>query len=60
MTHLFRDLRYAIRVLFRTLWVVLVTHDGVYGEGGINDDFGATPPQGATSPQEKGGPPDAS
>lgn len=28
-----------IKILFKTLWVVLVTHEGVYGEGGINDDF---------------------
>ncbi|MBC7348010.1 MAG: sugar transferase [Clostridia bacterium] len=28
-----------LKILFKTLWVVLVTHEGVYGEGGINDDF---------------------
>ncbi len=49
-----------ISVLFRTLWVVLVTHDGVYGEGGINDDFGATPRQGVTPSKDEGGPPNAS
>ena len=49
-----------ISVLFRTLWVVLVTHDGVYGEDGINDDFGATPPQGVTPSKDEGGPPNAS
>ena len=34
-----------IRVLFRTLWIVLVTHEGVYGEGGVNDDFRSSSPQ---------------
>jgi lipopolysaccharide/colanic/teichoic acid biosynthesis glycosyltransferase len=38
-----------IRVLFRTLWIVLITREGVYGEGGVNDDFRSS------SPQEGGG-----
>lgn len=28
-----------VKILFKTLWVVLVTHEGVYGESGINDNF---------------------
>lgn len=28
-----------IRILLRTLWVVLVRREGLYGEGGINDPF---------------------
>lgn len=28
-----------VKILLRTLWVVLVTHEGVYGAEGINDDF---------------------
>ncbi|MGQ9498492.1 MAG: sugar transferase [Desulfotomaculales bacterium] len=28
-----------VKILLKTLWVVLVTHEGVYGEGGVNDDF---------------------
>jgi len=37
-----------IKILFKTLWTVLVTHEGLYGEDGVNDPF--------TSPseQEKG------
>ena len=31
-----------VRILARTLWVVLVTREGVYGEGGVNDDFGSS------------------
>lgn len=34
-----------IKILFRTLWVAFVTADGVYADGGANDDFGATPAQ---------------
>ena len=34
-----------IRVLFRTLWIVLVTHEGIYGEGGVNEDFQPAPTQ---------------
>ena len=34
-----------IRVLFRTLWIVLVTHEGIYGEGGVNEDFQPAPIQ---------------
>ncbi|UCF09366.1 MAG: NeuD/PglB/VioB family sugar acetyltransferase [Candidatus Bipolaricaulota bacterium] len=28
-----------LRILLRTLWCVLVTREGLYGEGGINDPF---------------------
>ncbi|MGQ9712803.1 MAG: sugar transferase [Desulfotomaculales bacterium] len=28
-----------VKILLKTLWVVLVTHEGVYGEGGVNDNF---------------------
>jgi|GEM_PF-665444 len=28
-----------LKILLKTLWVVLVTREGLYGEGGINDDF---------------------
>lgn len=28
-----------LQVMFKTLWVVLVTREGVYGNGGVNDDF---------------------
>ena len=28
-----------LRILFRTLWCVLVTREGLYGEGGVNDTF---------------------
>ena len=32
-----------IKILFRTLWAVLVTHEGLYGEDGVNDPFIAPP-----------------
>jgi len=32
-----------IKILFKTLWVVLVTHEGLYGEDGVNDPFVAPP-----------------
>ena len=32
-----------IRILFRTLWCVLVTKEGLYGSDGVNDPF-VTPP----------------
>jgi lipopolysaccharide/colanic/teichoic acid biosynthesis glycosyltransferase len=28
-----------IRIMFRTLWCVLVTHEGIYGPDGVNDPF---------------------
>ncbi len=28
-----------VRILFRTLWKVLVTREGIYGEDGVNDPF---------------------
>jgi len=31
-----------INILFKTLWVVLITHKGVYADDGANDDFGAS------------------
>jgi len=27
------------KILFKTLWTVLVTHEGLYGEDGVNDPF---------------------
>lgn len=33
-----------IKILFRTLWVVLIKREGVYGEEGINDPFVEPPP----------------
>lgn len=35
-----------VKILMRTLWVVLVTRQGLYGEDGVNDPF-APPPAGA-------------
>ena len=32
-----------IKILFKTLWTVLVTHDGLYGVDGVNDPFVAPP-----------------
>lgn len=32
-----------LKILLKTLWVVLVTRKGLYGEGGINDDFRVSP-----------------
>ncbi len=32
-----------LSILFRTLWKVLVTREGLYGEGGINDSFVPAP-----------------
>ena len=36
-------------ILLRTLWVVLVTHEGLYGPGGINEEFA---PAGSASVEE--------
>ncbi len=33
-----------VRILFRTLWCVLVTREGLYGKDGVNDPF--VPPDG--------------
>ena len=33
-----------IKILFKTLWTVLVKHEGLYGEDGMNDPF-VTPPE---------------
>jgi lipopolysaccharide/colanic/teichoic acid biosynthesis glycosyltransferase len=32
-----------IKILVRTLWCVLVTREGLYGEDGVNDPFVAPP-----------------
>jgi len=32
-----------IKILFKTLWTVLVTHEGLYGEHGVNDPFVVPP-----------------
>ncbi len=32
-----------VQILVRTLWCVLVTREGLYGEGGINDSFVDSP-----------------
>jgi len=32
-----------LRILLRTLWCVLITREGLYGEGGVNDTFGGAP-----------------
>ncbi len=36
-----------IKILFKTLWTVLVTHEGLYGKDGVNDTFVAPPEEGA-------------
>jgi exopolysaccharide biosynthesis polyprenyl glycosylphosphotransferase len=28
-----------LKILLKTFWIVLITREGLYGEGGINDDF---------------------
>lgn len=28
-----------LKILFKTFWIVLITREGLYGEGGVNDDF---------------------
>jgi lipopolysaccharide/colanic/teichoic acid biosynthesis glycosyltransferase len=38
-----RSLRLDLWILLKTVWVVLVTREGLYGAGGINDPF-VTPP----------------
>jgi lipopolysaccharide/colanic/teichoic acid biosynthesis glycosyltransferase len=37
-----------LRILAKTLWVVLVKREGLYGEGGVNDPF-VDPPNGSPS-----------
>ncbi len=39
-----------ISILFRTLWKVLITREGLYGEGGVNDTFVEPPAR----PQDEG------
>ena len=45
-----------LKILFRTLWCVLVTREGLYGEGGINDPFVPVerPERDGTEPSEPG------
>ena len=33
-----------LKILALTPWKVLVTREGLYGEGGVNEDFSGTPP----------------
>jgi lipopolysaccharide/colanic/teichoic acid biosynthesis glycosyltransferase len=33
------SLRLDLWIMLKTLWIVLITREGVYGEGGVNDDF---------------------
>ncbi len=33
------SLRLDLWIMLKTLWIVFVTREGVYGEGGVNDDF---------------------
>ncbi len=28
-----------LKILLKTFWIVLITREGLYGEGGVNDDF---------------------
>ena len=39
-----RTLWLDIKVLFKTLWVAFVTREGLYGQDGVNDDFGVSAP----------------
>ena len=39
------SLRLDISILFRTLWKVLVTREGLYGVDGVNDTFVPVPPR---------------
>ena len=32
-------------IMLKTLWIVLITREGVYGKGGINDDFTGPSPR---------------
>ena len=47
------SLRLDLSILFRTLWKVLVTREGLYGVDGVNDTFVDPPssfdPEGGTS-----------
>jgi len=46
-----------IKILFRTLWRVLVTREGLYGEDGVNDMFvdAAMKPRGEEQEGDRGG-----
>jgi undecaprenyl phosphate N,N'-diacetylbacillosamine 1-phosphate transferase len=33
-------------IMLKTLWIILITREGVYGKGGINDDFTGPAPSG--------------
>jgi lipopolysaccharide/colanic/teichoic acid biosynthesis glycosyltransferase len=37
-----------LRILAKTLWVVLVKREGLYGEGGVNDPFVEPPSEGSS------------
>lgn len=39
-----------VKILLKTLWVVLITREGLYGEGGINDDFRRDPKHTSSQP----------
>jgi len=39
-----------LRILLKTLWVVLIKREGLYGPGGVNDPF--VPPPERTSPKD--------
>ena len=39
-----RTLWLDVKVLFKTLWVAFVTREGLYGQDGVNDDFGVSAP----------------
>ncbi len=43
------SVRLDLKILFRTLWRVLVTQEGLYGEDGVNDTFVESPAQGEES-----------
>jgi len=43
-----------LRILFRTLWCVLVTREGLYGADGVNDLFVNPPPSDAETTDEGG------
>mgnify|MGYP001025135586 CR=1 FL=1 len=47
-----RSLGLDLKILLKTLWVILVTHQGLYGEDGINDPF-VEPPASTPHPKEK-------
>ena len=42
-----------VSILFRTLWKVLVTREGLYGEDGVNDTFVDSPPSSEREGEER-------